>query len=167
MDRKDGTTMTKTYIENLIESLNKDKQKVDWTYFVDNFPNSDGYIIRAYDDLMEYNGVTWMKSFSKTTGTVQKIENYIKYIQSRNRNDETYVQQDHDNIKNLRHIQRKIIEAWIYTIISDYNFEKALSNATVDKNIEFINQKHLNTPTRTNDITDEYTELNHQNRKDD
>lgn len=136
--------MAKTYIEHLIESLNKKKWEVDVLYFIDNFPRTRESIGQAFDDMMKYDKFEWMDSLRMTSIAVDEIENHIDYIKSiQNDNvDVAMVIQDHR--LHLEMVQREIIKKWVLEIISDHYFGKAVDNITVD----------------------EYSELNSQHRED-
>lgn len=118
--------MAKTYIERLIDSLDKDKQKVDWTCFVDNFPKDEADINRALDDLAMHDEFLWMESLRMTYIAVEEIENQIEFTESIVDDTLAFAVISHNTIFNLRSTQNRIIGRWINNIVANHDFEKGL-----------------------------------------
>ena len=118
--------MTKTYIDKLMESLDKDKQKVDWKYFVDNFPKDEDNVNRALDDLAIHDKFLWMESLRMTYIAVDEIENQIEFTEFIVDNTIAFSVIAHNTIFNLRNTQNRIIGRWINNIVASHDFEKGI-----------------------------------------
>lgn len=127
--------MTKTYIDKLMESLDKDMDDVDWEYFVDHFPNDIDEFSQALDDLVSYEALSFTESLRMTYIAVKEIEQLIEFTESMKDNTIALSIVAQDTIINLISTQKRIIGQWVNIVVAHNNMDKLLKDIEDSDNI--------------------------------
>lgn len=109
--------MKKTYIDELMESLDKDRNDVNWEYFVEHFPKNESELGIALNTLIIYEEFLLTESLKMTYVAVKEVEKQIEFTKSMKDDAVPIPMIAHNTVLNLINTQKRIIGQWINSVV--------------------------------------------------